>query len=303
MNPLRLGSHRVELGGLVQRYHVRGRGGPVLVALPGGPGAGWEYLRMPAVERRMTVVYVEPLGTGRSGRLPGHPHGYTRDTYAEALDRLLDHLGPARVILLGHGHGGTVAQLYAACRPERLAGLVLYGSTPVNGPEHRAETARRLAQFVRRNRRNPELPAVLDAIRSLDRREDDRLGAARRGLLPACVANYWARKRELGPLRSRLRMTHVSALDAAGRPDCFDDRALLPTIGVPALVVTGSHDIVGGLRWGRELHALIPGARLLVLSYSGHFGHVEEPERFADGLTGFAAQADRPRPGDLVAVD
>jgi proline iminopeptidase len=288
MNPLKPGAHAVELGGLTQRYHVRGRGPHVLVAMPGGPGVGWEYLRMPAVEQRMTVVYVEPLGTGQSGRMPGHPHGYTRDVYAEALDRLLDHLGRERVFLLGHGYGGNVAQLYAARRPERLTGLVLYASTPVNGAEHIAETSRQLSQFVRRNQWNPELPAVLEAIRSLDGlTDDDQLGAAVRGLFPACVAHYWARKRELTPLRSRIRMTHVSGLDAVGLPEVIDDRAMLPAISVPVLVVTGCYDIYGGLRWGRELHALIPGARLLVLAYSGHIGHVEEPERFAEGLASF----------------
>ncbi|MCO1577534.1 hypothetical protein M8C13_17385 [Crossiella sp. SN42] len=36
----------------------------------GGPGIHWEYLRMPEPERHLTMVYLEPVGTGQSGRLP-----------------------------------------------------------------------------------------------------------------------------------------------------------------------------------------------------------------------------------------
>src|SRR5689334_6146214 len=125
MRALRRGGHVVDVCGMALRYHVRGSGGPVCVVLPGGPGLSWEYMRMPALEEGLTVVYVEPLGSGGSGRLPTHPYGYDRALHARALDRLLDHLGRPAVHLLGHGHGGRVAQYYALRRPERLAGLIL----------------------------------------------------------------------------------------------------------------------------------------------------------------------------------
>ncbi|MFD1930767.1 alpha/beta fold hydrolase [Nonomuraea mangrovi] len=121
--PLSPGTHTVDVGRVAQRYHVAGTG-PVCLAHPGGPGLSWEYLRMPAAEELLTLVYVEPIGTGASGRLPAHPHGYTRERYAQALDGLIRHLGVARVHLLGHSHGGFVAQHYALTRPDRLAGVV-----------------------------------------------------------------------------------------------------------------------------------------------------------------------------------
>ena len=60
----------------------------------------------------MTVVYLEPLGTGKSGRLRSHPDGYVRTLYADVIARLLDHLRVERVHLLGHSHGGFVAQRF-----------------------------------------------------------------------------------------------------------------------------------------------------------------------------------------------
>src|SRR5689334_22596343 len=127
-------THTIELNGITQRYHVHGSG-PVCLAHPGGPGAFWDYLRMPLLEEHLTMIYVEPIGTGGSGRLASHPDGYTRARYAAAVDGLIDHLGVDSVYLLGHSHGGFVAQYYALQHPERVTGVILYDSAPVTGPE------------------------------------------------------------------------------------------------------------------------------------------------------------------------
>ncbi|WP_372346389.1 alpha/beta fold hydrolase [Streptomyces sp. KL116D] len=67
------------------------------------------------------MVYVEPVGTGRSGRLPD-ARDYTVATYARLLHHVVDHLGQPRVHLsLRHSHGGFVAQQYALDHPDRLA--------------------------------------------------------------------------------------------------------------------------------------------------------------------------------------
>ncbi|WP_239154157.1 alpha/beta fold hydrolase [Amycolatopsis sp. FDAARGOS 1241] len=160
------GTHTVELDGVVQRYHVHGTG-PVCVAHSGGPGILWDYLRMPAVEEHLTVVYVEPIGTGGSSRLATHPDGYTRDRYVRAVLALLDHLGLEKPLFLGHSHGGFVAQRLALTHPGRISGIVLYDSAPVVGPEHGAELARQLQEYVRRCEGDPGLPAVLAAFESL----------------------------------------------------------------------------------------------------------------------------------------
>ena len=51
-------------------------------------------------------------------------------------------------------------------------------------------------------------------------------------------------------------------------------------------MVVGRFDVICGVRWAEELHA-IPGSRLLALENSGHFGHLEEPELFADSVAEF----------------
>ncbi|MEW2498983.1 alpha/beta hydrolase [Amycolatopsis sp. NPDC047767] len=286
------GTHTVELDGLAQRYHVHGSG-PVLLAHSGGPGVDWEYLRMPVVEEQLTVVYPEPIGTGGSSRLATHPDGYTRDRYVRAVVALLDHLGLEKTLFLGHSHGGFVAQRLALTHPERVSGIVLYDSAPVVGAEHGEELMRQLEAYAARSEGDRGLPDVLAAFQSIGSiSSDEDMTRAVRGVLPAYFADFRARFAEFGPLQDQVGGVYISGRDADGTPDLFDDRPVLTTIGVPALVVVGRYDVICGVRWGRELHDGIPGSQLVVLEHSGHFGHLEEPRPFADAVAGFAKGLD-----------
>jgi proline iminopeptidase len=299
--PLSAGTHDVVIDGVVQRYHVHGTG-PVCIAHSGGPGISWEYLRMPALERHLTIVYPEPIGTGASGRLPSHPHGYTRPLYSRFLGALIEHLGVPEVHLLGHSHGGFVVQYHALHHPEHVAGVVLYESAPVTGPEHAAEAMRLVESFAALHADHPELPEVLAAFQAIPTISDDaRMTAVARGLLPAYFADYWGRKEEFAPLRASVRATYISGLDEDHAPDVVDDRGDLGSLAVPALVVVGRHDVICGVRWAEELHRLTPGSELVILENSGHFGHIEEPEAFSRAVTRFVT-APNSSPGSGKAL-
>ncbi|MER5912585.1 alpha/beta hydrolase [Streptomyces sp. NPDC001982] len=295
-DPLAAGTHTVKIDGVVQRYHVHGTG-PVCVAHSGGPGIFWEYLRMPALERYLTLVYPEPIGTGGSGRLSAHPHGYTRARYSGFLGALIEHLGVPEVHLLGHSHGGFVVQYHALNHPARVAGVILYDSAPVTGPEHAAEAMRLVQLFAARHADNPELPEVMTAFQAIPTITDDaRMTAVARGLLPSYFADYWGREQEFAPLRASVRATHISGLDEDLSPHVIDDRADLGSLTVPTLIVVGRHDVICGVRWAEELHRLIRGSELLILENSGHFGHIEEPEAFAQAVRRFVTVATVPEP-------
>ncbi|GGM83491.1 alpha/beta fold hydrolase [Dactylosporangium sucinum] len=275
------------------RCHVFGAG-PVCLVHPGGPGFHWEYLRMPLLERQVTTVYVEPIGTGASPRLPTHPNGYTRERYAEALDAVIDRLGVPSVHLLGHSHGGFVAQYYASLRPGRLAGVILYDSAPATGPEHYAEAARNLELFAARHAGDPRLDDVLAAWREVPAiAADDAFTDVARRLFPVYFADYWAREQEFDPIRRQVSGSYISGLDDCLSPVTIDDRDRLALVEVPALVVAGRHDFICGPRWAGQMHKLLPDAELEVLEDSGHFGHLEQPARFAEVVSGFVRRTAR----------
>ncbi|MFD9287562.1 alpha/beta fold hydrolase [Streptomyces sp. NPDC060030] len=286
------GTHviRIEYGGSVieQRYHVAGAG-PVCVAHSGGPGISWQYLRTPLLEQHLTMVYVEPVGTGASGRLPD-PREYTLGTYTYFLHALISHLGRPGVALLGHSHGGFIAQEYALQHPEQVTSLILYDTSPVTGKDFWASAVAEMEDFAQRH--VVEHPEVSDYVASLSTPlgdlDDEAATAVTRQIMPAYFFDYWGREAEFAAGRDSLRM-YAAPNRGEGPP--FDVREQLPAITAPTLVVVGTRDFICGTRWADMLHEGIPGAELVVLERSGHMGHLEEGEKFTSSVSDFLTRS------------
>ncbi|MFF5076629.1 alpha/beta fold hydrolase [Actinoplanes sp. NPDC000266] len=266
-----LTTYEITVGGIAQRFHVAGRG-PVCVMHSGGPGVDWSYLRMPLVEEFVTAVYLEPVGTGESGRLPAHPRGYTVEAYVPFVHAVVEHVGAG--YLLGHSHGGLVAQEYALTHPGRLAGMVLYATAPCNGPDLDAVAARNAR---RQAARLPRLAPVLRDLEAAWPGTDAGATANLKAILPLYFADYWAREAEYEALRAAVRCWHVSQ-----DGEVFDVRERLGQITTPTLAICGKYDWICEPSWSRALAEGIPGSTYVEHDSSGHFGHIEEPESFAE---------------------
>lgn len=283
---LTAGTHTVEIDGVPQVYHVAGTG-PVCVVHSGGPGIEWAYLRMPTLEQHLTMVYLEPIGTGASGRL-ADPRDYRIDTYARFLHGVVEHLDQDRVFLLGHSHGGFVIQRYALDHPDRVAGLVLYDTSPVTGADFWADAMAGVGRFVERHPGNAEAADVATAFQETPAEPTDEWVSDKlRRILPVYFADYWGNESELAPFRAGVRGWLAPQLGEEPKP--FDVRDELGSTSVPSLVVVGAHDFICGTRWATMLHEGIPGSRLLLLPDSGHFGHLEQPEEFYRAVIDFVA--------------
>jgi proline iminopeptidase len=275
---LSLGTHEVMLDGVRQRYHVAGSG-PVCVVHSGGPGLHWEYLRLPSLEEHLTLVYVEPVGTGESGLLPDGDYSVSR--YAWFARRVIGHLGDAPVYFLGHSHGAFVGLQLALDHPEVLAGLILYEGTPVFGPDLRAETDRTVAAWAALRPGHPEVVQVLEARSMFEVTDTASFLAYLGGMLPIYFADFG--RMDLDAWLETLDGT----LDPRRLATQWDVRGLLSGVQVPTLVVVGAYDFICGVRWARELADGIPGASLVTLEHSGHFGHLEEPAEFFRAVLAF----------------
>ena len=133
----------------------------------------WEYLRMPAVERHATMVYIEPVGTAPDNRLASHPQGYGVDTYTSFMRGVIDHLGVPRAYILGHSYAGLIAANFALAEPERTSGLILYASEVTDGPEFDTEAVLNFEKFVVAHRDVPGITEVEEAIGSARDSDDD----------------------------------------------------------------------------------------------------------------------------------
>ena len=301
MTHLDPGAHSFTLDGSRQAYHVAGAG-PVLVAHSGGPGVEYAYLRSAELEEHFTMVYVEPVGTGESRPLPD---GATYvDTYVDFLRAVIERLDVPRVHLLGHSHGGVVVQRFALRYPERVAGLVLYSSTPVTDAAFWAAVAAGAAAYPERHPGVPEAVAVRDAfLEASPARTDEEETAALRAFLPVYFADFWGRRAEFEPLRATLRSWRLDF-----EATTVDHRPELPAITARTVIVCGRHDFACGPVWAGMLHEGIAGSRLAMLEDSGHFGHLEQPREFLEAVLGlllpdFAAEIRATfRTGDDAAV-
>lgn len=282
--PLSPGSHSVVIDGVEQSYHVRGRG-PICVAHPGGPGVDWAYLRIPALEEDLTMVYVEPIGTGASGRLP-QPSKYTLDRYARQLQGLIELLDSGPVHVLGHSHGGFVALTLAIAHPEVLAGMVLFDSAARAGQEWMTAVMAEVTRFAETHRNRPDMADVLAALdEEATATTDEELTNIFRRQLPIYFADYWSREEEFQPIRETVTM--YAGPNQSDELSTHDLRDQLPAIEVPSLIIVGRHDVILSPRWSQELHHGLPRSELAILERSGHFGHLEEPERFTTTVARF----------------
>ncbi|WP_233625144.1 alpha/beta fold hydrolase [Actinoplanes sp. ATCC 53533] len=278
MSNLSPGTHSFTLDGTRQVYHVAGRG-PVLIAHSGGPGVDYSYLRSDRLEEHFTVVYLEPVGTGGSRPLP--PGATYVDTYVDFLYAVVEHLDVPKVHVLGHSHGGVVAQRFALRYPERVAGLALYSSTPVTDPEFWAAGRAEAVAYPERLPDVPEAAAVTAAFTSSEpERDDEEKTATMRAVLPIYFADFWGRRAEFEPLQKGIRTWLVQF-----ESNVVDYRVDLPKITARTVVLTGRHDFICGPRWAGMLSEGIAGSRLVILENSGHFGQIEEPEAFLEAVT------------------
>jgi pimeloyl-ACP methyl ester carboxylesterase len=79
----------------------------------------------------------------------------------------------------------------------------------------------------------------------------------------------------------------VPDLPGCGCSDVAPDRARGEPFPAPLMLLYARQDPMVPPRNGAELHALVPGARMVWIEQSSHFAHVDTPERVVDEVLPF----------------
>jgi pimeloyl-ACP methyl ester carboxylesterase len=260
-------------------YHTMGRG-PVLVCHPGGPGFSSLYFGdLAGLWERFTLVLLNPRGTGNSGR-PGDSRAYQIGDYVSDVEELRVHLGLEKLLLLGHSHGGVVAQAYAARHPGRVERLVLASTLArFGGPQQEA-----MREGMDKRSGQPWYP---DAVAALEEEQEGKFSSDEEmaGLvfreLPLYFAHFGGA--EAGYLDTlKTEKLNADALKLFNKEifETFDLRGELGAISAPTLVITGEADFICGPVCAEEIVGGIKGARKVIVGDSGHMIFVEQPEEF-----------------------
>ncbi|WP_439599249.1 alpha/beta fold hydrolase [Falsiroseomonas sp.] len=183
----------------------------------------------------------------------------------QALLEAMDARGIAKATLVGHSMGGMVAQDFVATHPDRVAKLVLYGTTPAFGGRDpgfaEAFLKARLGPLEGSTMRDAA-PAMLDGMFGPDAAPDAHARA---------LAAMQAVPDEV--YRATLRCLTT-----------FDRRAEMARIAVPTVLIAGERDQAAPLKTMQRMAAAIPGARIIVIPDAGHLIHLEKPAEFRAAL-------------------
>jgi len=152
----------VKTNGTTLATHEWPGSGPAIVAIHGltSNHTVW-YPVADALAGSHRLIAYDLRGRGDSGK---PEQGYSLAEHCADLLGLLDHLGLARAIVMGHSLGAHIGVRFAAVHPERVAKLVLFDG----GLDVRAEVFDSLAPALSRlGVEFPSLPGFLDMLRGL----------------------------------------------------------------------------------------------------------------------------------------
>jgi pimeloyl-ACP methyl ester carboxylesterase len=276
-------------------FRDQGNGAPVLL-LHGFPTSSWDWRHVwDELARSYRVIALDYLGFGFSDKPADGP--YSVFAYADQAEALLARLGVARVDVLAHDLGDTVAQELLARDLERRGGatrvLEIASACMLNGglfPEtHRPRLIQRLL----------DSPVGFLIARLSDRRRFAASLAATFGPRTqpsdAELDGFW----ECTTHGSGLRNYHLLIRYMRERRR-HRARWVGPVVDgpVPLAAINGLVDPVSGRHMIARLRELRPGAEVYELPEVGHYPQVEAPADVLRAYAGFrrgVASAGAPR--------
>jgi proline iminopeptidase len=289
-DPEECGHVPVEGGRIWYRLDGVDRPGTPIIAIAGGPGLSHHYLApLLALSDERPVVLYDQLDTGNADR-PGDPANWTLARFVTEIPALRRALGLDEVVLLGDSWGSMVAVVHALSRPVGLRGLVLAGPV-ISARRFRQDGAALVAELP-----EPFRAAITDCTARGDfdnvaYRQAER-EFLRRHVLPAGEKPVEL-SRSLELLNDRLYhfMWGPSEFAFTGALADFEAAERLPELDLPVLLTCGEHDEARPATCG-EFAAMIPDARLVVISEAGHCSLSQKPAEYVAELRRFLARVD-----------
>ena len=208
---------------------------------------------------RHLLIRYDGRGQGLSDR---NIQDFSTEADVRDLEAVIDALNLERVALYGISQGGQIAISYAVRHPERVSHLILYGSFALTRMQQTEEGRKQIEAMLTLMRQgwDSDLPVYRQLFTGL--------------LIPDADAEAIQAFNELG--RVSASAENAVALVSAGLT--VDVTELLQQVQVPTLVAHRRGDAGVPFESGRELAALIPGARLLPLEGRNHVILPDEPE-------------------------
>jgi sigma-B regulation protein RsbQ len=260
---------------VVQRNNVHAAGAPGGQPLVFLHGFGcdqhmWRFVE-PAFADRYRTVLLDHVGFGGSDLSAYDPqrHGSLQG-YAQDVLEVCEALDLRDVVLVGHSVSAMIGALAAIEQPDRFAGLVMVGPSP-----RYLDDDGYVGGF-----------AAADIDELLDSMDSNYLGWSS-AMAPVIMGN--ADRPELGEeLTNSFCRTDPEIARAFARVTFLsDNRADLPRVPTPALVLQCSADVIAPQSVGEYVHAHLPHSTYRLLDATGHCPNLSAPEETIAAMEAF----------------
>ena len=232
----------------------------------------WRFVH-PAFESNYRVVLFDYVGSGQSDLSAYSPARYgSLEGYALDVIEICDALALRDVVLVGHSVSSMIGVIAALRRPEVFTSLVLVAPSPcyVNDPK-----TGYVGGFSSQN--------IQELLESLD---DNYLGWSR-AMAPVIMGNP-ARPELSGELtNSFCRTDPAIAREFARVTFLSDNRADLPRLDKPCLILQCSNDVIAPQSVGQHMHRALAASELVVLDAHGHCPHLSDPDAVIAAMSRF----------------
>lgn len=235
----------------------------------------WRFVA-PHFERDHRVVLFDHVGAGRAEAPYDVARHASLEGYAEDVVRICAELDLTDVVFVGHSVSAMIGVLAQQKAPSRFSALALVCPSP---------------RYV-----DDE-----GYVGGFDRADiDDLLGALASNYLgwssdmaPAIMGN--PERPELGTElhESFCRADPAIAERFARATFLGDNRADLPGVSVPTLVMQSREDVIAPMEVGTYVADAIPGSTFVVLDATGHCPNLSAPDEVIEALEGFLGRGRR----------
>lgn len=230
----------------------------------------WRFV-VPGFTDRYRVILFDHIGAGGSDLSAYVPARYaTLDGYAADVLELCEALELRDVVFVGHSVSSMIGVLSAAAAPGVFSSLVLVGPSPCYIDEDGY-----VGGFSRRD--------IDELLGSLD---SNYLGWSS-AIAPVIMGRpdrpELSRELEESFCRTRpdiaRRFAHVTFLS--------DNRADLPRVSTPTLVLQCVDDVIAPVAVGEYVRDHMPNATMTLLNATGHCPHLSAPQETVDAIRRF----------------
>jgi sigma-B regulation protein RsbQ len=230
----------------------------------------WRFL-VPAFRNDYRLVLFDHVGAGKSDLSQYSRHKYaTLDGYAEDVLEIIDAVGGAPVIYVGHSVSSMIGVLAAIKRPDAFESLVLVGPSPcyINDDGYTGGFGR------------ADIQALLQTL------DENHLGWSR-AMAPIIMKNQSRPELAEELAESFCRTDPEIAKHFARVTFLSDNRSDLRSAPVRCLVLQCSDDSIAPDCVGEFVHRQLPDSVFVKLRATGHCPHLSDPEETTQAIKEF----------------